>query len=109
MDKENGKKTQITRFLVEKGMDTRWMGGRGKGAMHHKYAVFDGKLVETGSHNWTNNAEQNDFENVLLTTNSPAVKAYSRKFSELYGMAVPPVPEQLPAPEKVEGSSLAAE
>ncbi|MBI5883882.1 MAG: hypothetical protein HZB91_12355 [Elusimicrobia bacterium] len=109
MDKENGKKTQITRFLVGNGMDTRWMSGRGKGAMHHKYAVFDGRLVETGSHNWTNNAEQNDFEDVLLTTNSAAVKSYSRKFSELYGMAVPPTPEQLPAPEKVEGSSLAVE
>ncbi|MBI5622137.1 MAG: hypothetical protein HY924_00015 [Elusimicrobia bacterium] len=105
MDKEMGKKTQITRFLIEKGMDVRWMTGRGKGAMHHKYAVFDGKLLETGSHNWTNNAEQNDFENILLTTNASAVRAYARKFSELFAMAAVPAPEQLPAPEKVEGSS----
>jgi phosphatidylserine/phosphatidylglycerophosphate/cardiolipin synthase-like enzyme len=31
--------------------------------MHNKYGVFDGKLVETGSFNYSPNAEKNSFEN----------------------------------------------
>ncbi|MBI4675964.1 MAG: hypothetical protein HY748_00075 [Elusimicrobia bacterium] len=109
VDKEMGKKSQITRFFLDKGIAVRWLSGRGKGSMHHKYAVFDGKLLETGSHNWTNNAELNDFENALLTAKASTVGAYTRKFEELYGRAAVPTIEQLPAPEKVEGSAAAAE
>ena len=33
--------------------------------MHHKYAVFDGKLLLTGSYNWTRSAARNNEENFV--------------------------------------------
>jgi hypothetical protein len=35
--------------------------------MHHKFCVFDGDTVITGSYNWSKKAQQND-ENVVITT-----------------------------------------
>ncbi len=34
--------------------------------MHHKYIVIDGHTVATGSYNYSNNAEQNTMENVVI-------------------------------------------
>jgi len=33
--------------------------------MHHKFAVIDGKTVVTGSFNWTRNASEDNFENII--------------------------------------------
>lgn len=34
--------------------------------MHHKYMIFDGSTVATGSYNFSNNAEQNTMENIVF-------------------------------------------
>lgn len=34
--------------------------------MHHKYLIIDGHTVATGSYNYSNNAEQNSMENVVV-------------------------------------------
>ena len=38
---------------------------------HNKYIIVDEKTVETGSFNYTNAAEKNNAENVLVTWNAP--------------------------------------
>jgi len=53
--------------------------------MHNKFAIIDGKLVITGSYNWTANAERNNYENILFIRNSPKlVKAYLNEFEGLW-------------------------
>lgn len=110
MDANMGKKTVISRFLVDNGVEFRWMVGRnGKGAMHNKFGVFDGKLLETGSYNWTANAQKNCFENYFFTVNGAFLKGFSEKYDKLFSLAAIPSPGELPAPAAVKSMSMSFE
>lgn len=52
--------------------------------MHNKYAIFDGKMVVTGSYNWTKNATQSNSENCLFFQQPN--KEYSVHFEELWDL-----------------------
>lgn len=79
-----GKHSEIP-YLQSKGLKIRILKGKGRGIMHNKFAVFDDKEVVTGSYNWTNNAEQNNYENALFMKGDQLVQAFSREFDQLYG------------------------
>jgi len=97
-DKTMAVKSGLTTRMVKAGIKLKWMKGRaGKGAMHNKFAVFDGKLMESGSHNWTSNAEMNDFENFYVCADSDYVGAFAKKFSQLFALAKVPAENELPA------------
>jgi len=55
--------------------------------MHHKFAVFDGRLLLTGSYNWTRQAAESNEENVVVTDDprlvAPFVKEFERLFAKL--------------------------
>lgn len=50
--------------------------------MHNKFAILDDKLW-TGSFNWTKNANQQNQENVILTTNKKVCKRFEEHFEVL--------------------------
>lgn len=52
--------------------------------MHHKYAVFDGKQLLTGSYNWTRSAAQRNEENFLITNDATLLKSFRRAFDKLW-------------------------
>jgi len=52
---------------------------------HHKFAVFDGAAVLTGSYNWTRGAARSNRENFMLTYEPEAVTAYAANFERLWG------------------------
>ncbi len=52
--------------------------------MHNKYAIFDGKMVVTGSYNWTKNATQSNSENCLFFQQPN--KEYSVHFEKLWDL-----------------------
>ncbi len=52
--------------------------------MHHKFAVFDGKTVITGSYNWSNSAETRNYENVVVLHDSKIALAYHSEFERLW-------------------------
>ena len=55
--------------------------------LHHKFAVIDGRMVITGSQNWSEAANRQNDEN-LLVIQSPTVAAhFQREFERLYGAA----------------------
>jgi phosphatidylserine/phosphatidylglycerophosphate/cardiolipin synthase-like enzyme len=83
---------EAMRWFVEQGFDVLVMGGRraGKGALHYKFAVFDGLLAESGSFNYTFNAEKNNFENANFFDDAGAVSAYSAAFERLLRKAISP-------------------
>ncbi|MGB3655613.1 MAG: DUF655 domain-containing protein [Rivularia sp. (in: cyanobacteria)] len=61
--------------------------------LHHKYAVIDRKTVITGSHNWTEAANKNNDETVLVIENPQVAAHYIREFERLYTNAefgIPP-------------------
>jgi len=55
--------------------------------LHHKFGVVDRRSVIVGSHNWSQAADQNNDEN-LLVIDSPTVAAhFNREFEQLYDKA----------------------
>lgn len=52
--------------------------------MHHKFAVFDGARVLTGSYNWTRSAANYNAENLLVSDDERLVASYDRAFESLW-------------------------
>ncbi len=52
--------------------------------MHHKFAVVDGRLLITGSLNWTLTAVQSNMENVLVTEEPDLVQPFIKEFHRLW-------------------------
>ncbi len=52
--------------------------------MHHKFAIFDAKQILTGSYNWTRGASRDNHENIVITSDSKLVKAFTRTFEKLW-------------------------
>ena len=61
----------------------------GRSCMHHKVGIFDGKVVTTGSFNWTKNAQYSNNENLVAIENRDLAEAYTRIFDELWKIASP--------------------
>jgi phosphatidylserine/phosphatidylglycerophosphate/cardiolipin synthase-like enzyme len=63
------------------------------GLMHHKFMVIDNfnansdPLVLTGSHNWSNSAENKNDENVLVVHDANVANQYFQAFADLYQQA----------------------
>ncbi len=75
-------------LLKEAGIEVRYKRGSGGGLMHHKYAIYDGKVISTGSFNWTKNAEKRNDENLVVIKNDPRlVKEYQKNFKKLWRLA----------------------
>ena len=52
--------------------------------MHHKFALFDGGYLLSGSYNWTRSACDLNEENILVTTEPRLFTAYAEKFEALW-------------------------
>jgi len=78
-----GKHSEIP-FLLEKGVKVRLARGNGRGIMHHKFAIFDGKLLVAGSYNWTDSAERFNHENALVLDDSEIIRRYQARFEHLF-------------------------
>ena len=57
--------------------------------MHHKFAVFDGKIVVSGSYNWTRSAAEHNEENIVVTNNRQIVQAFGKQFEHLWPQMMP--------------------
>jgi phosphatidylserine/phosphatidylglycerophosphate/cardiolipin synthase-like enzyme len=56
---------------------------------HHKFTILDGKLVETGSANYTKYASEANFENANFLDDATDVAAYKFVFDHIWGKAKP--------------------
>jgi phosphatidylserine/phosphatidylglycerophosphate/cardiolipin synthase-like enzyme len=72
------------RRLRSKGITVRSLGVPEQSLMHHKFAVFDERLVVTGSYNWTNSAEHANYENLVVLDEAEAVTRFQREFQRLW-------------------------
>jgi phosphatidylserine/phosphatidylglycerophosphate/cardiolipin synthase-like enzyme len=52
--------------------------------LHHKMAVLDGKVVITGSQNWSEAANSNNDEDLLVIENPIVAAHFQREFDRLY-------------------------
>ncbi|MEW5906290.1 MAG: phospholipase D-like domain-containing protein [Elusimicrobiota bacterium] len=91
IDEKRGAEAGLAKFLLDNGVDIKFRGGRSeKGAMHSKYVILDGQILQTGSFNWTVNASANSFENMIFVGDPGAVSAYQKNFDWLFSEAYTP-------------------
>lgn len=57
--------------------------------MHHKVFIIDGETVVMGSYNFSNNAEENNDENILILHNANIAQAYFAEFQKVWAVAEP--------------------
>jgi len=71
--------------LIKSGGKLYWQENINNNLMHHKFCIIDKKTVITGSYNWTNKAQSN-FENIIILENETDS---SKKYLEEYKSLVP--------------------
>lgn len=75
------------RGLRRHGVPIRSLGVPEQSLMHHKFAVFDERLVITGSYNWTNSAELANYENLVVLDEPEVVRRFQQEFQRLWRAA----------------------
>ncbi|MBN2547239.1 MAG: DUF1669 domain-containing protein [Spirochaetes bacterium] len=81
VEKDNAGKREI-KELAHAGIKITT--DNGKGLMHNKFAVIDGRLVWTGSYNLTYNDEYKNNNNVIEIRSEYLAKIYMDEFSEMF-------------------------
>lgn len=69
-------------YLIKHGFEIKYH--LGFGLMHNKFAVIDGKVLMTGSFNWTSTAEEKNEENLLIITDQQTIERYKDRFEYLW-------------------------
>jgi mitochondrial cardiolipin hydrolase len=57
--------------------------------MHHKFALFDARLLLTGSYNWTRGAADSNEENIVVTPDAHLVQSFTTAFESLWNRLGP--------------------
>lgn len=84
LDSSQASRSDVVAYLRAQGLKPRLIKGRaGRGAMHHKYAIFDRELLETGSYNWSLNASANNYENTVFSTTPSDLAGFQAEYDEL--------------------------
>lgn len=82
-----------TKKLLDAKIDLRINDGHADGGndgnMHHKFGIFDGKLVESGSFNWTFGGEARNYDNAVFTTDEDTVAAFKAEFNKIFSSGRP--------------------
>ncbi|MDD5304649.1 MAG: phospholipase D-like domain-containing protein [Elusimicrobia bacterium] len=77
--------------LLAGGVPVRILKGGGSfGIMHNKFAVFDGELLATGSFNWTDAADQKNFENAIFRSDAALAAGFTQYWTWMWGLAHDP-------------------
>ena len=63
--------------------------------MHHKVIIIDGHIVVTGSLNFTDNADQQNNENVLIVDNADIARLYMQEFQRVWDAGHDPDPSKM--------------
>lgn len=74
----------VVQALIDEGFNIKITHGIGWGIMHNKFCIFDKKLLVTGSYNWTNNAEKNNYENTVFISDPEIISQYQKEFDKIW-------------------------
>lgn len=74
--------------LIAHGIDVKL--DSNPGLMHHKVMIIDGRIVVTGSYNWTWSAERDNDENILVVEDPGLATIYEKEFQRLWGQGITP-------------------
>ena len=71
-----------SRYFIQNEMDVRISSN--SAIMHNKFAIIDGKILITGSYNWTLSANNRNDENVLVIDCRYVIDEYEEQFERLW-------------------------
>ena len=57
---------------------------RSEAHMHHKFAIFDGAFLVTGSYNWTRSAATSNEENLVVSNDPRLISSFGQVFDKLW-------------------------
>ena len=78
----------VLESLVKAGVDIRVIRGLNSyGIQHNKFAVFDGRLLETGSLNWSENSNSADYNNVLFRSDPGLISSFTDYWKWMWSSA----------------------
>ncbi len=78
----------VSEFLKEEEFNLQFLKGNIGGSMNNAFAIFDDKLLVTGSYTWTEYAEKFNYENAIFIDEPDVVDEYKREFVSLYDKGV---------------------
>ena len=70
--------------------------------LHHKFGVIDSETVITGSHNWSNAANNGNDETLVVIKNPIVAAHFVREFARLYAKVKPGLPPRIQEKIKLE-------
>ncbi|MEH2309825.1 DUF655 domain-containing protein [Nostoc sp.] len=70
--------------------------------LHHKFGVIDSQTVITGSHNWSDAANNGNDETLIIIENPIVAAHYVREFARLYAKVKPGLPPTIQEKVKLE-------
>ena len=74
-------------LMIKAGVKLKY--GRQRGVMHNKFTIVDGKMLETGSFNYTNHASESNHENQVYLSNPTIVEKFKLEFENLWENGFP--------------------
>lgn len=75
-------KSSLVFAMIESGLDVK-VHSKYK-IEHNKFGVYDGKLISTGSFNWTGPAARSNSENCIFLNDAPIIAKYKERFEFLW-------------------------
>ncbi|MGZ3775108.1 MAG: phospholipase D-like domain-containing protein [Pseudobdellovibrionaceae bacterium] len=75
-------KRSLVSTLIKAGANVRY--GKQRGIMHDKFTILDGKMLETGSFNYTNHASAANQENQIYLSTPSVVERYKVRFERMW-------------------------
>ena len=86
--RQDKRRYPVLEFLKEEGFHLQFLKGNIGGSMNNTFAIFDGKLLVTGSYNWTEYSEKFNYENAIFIDDSDVIGKYKKEFDSLYNEGV---------------------
>ena len=75
-------KNSRSRYFVQNGIEVRTSSNNY--IMHNKFAIIDGKIVITGSYNWTFSANNRNDENLMVIDDPELIEIFQNQFVNLW-------------------------
>jgi mitochondrial cardiolipin hydrolase len=85
-DKSHDLGSDIARF-VQAGIPVKT--DNSSSHMHHKFAIFDGRVLLNGSFNWTRSASTRNQENIVVLSEPGIIASFSREYARLWDECQP--------------------
>ncbi|WP_162532091.1 phospholipase D-like domain-containing protein [Candidatus Scalindua japonica] len=78
----------VIEFLKQEQFNLQFLQGNIGGSMNNAFAIFDDKLLVTGSYTWTEYSEKFNYENAVFIDQPDVVGKYKKEFESLYDKSV---------------------